>query len=58
MSNLLEVRDINTYIGQFHILEGKLEPLVKTAARWHWRCTNAANALGCSQVLFEPHEPG
>lgn len=54
----LHVRDGGQLLGQFHILEGKLEPLVKTAARWHWRCTNAANALGCSQVLFEPHEPG
>jgi hypothetical protein len=51
----LNVRDGGQLLGQFHILEGKLEPLVKTTARWHWRCTNAENALGCAQVQFEPH---
>jgi len=54
----LNVRDGGQLLGQFHILEGKLESLVKSATRWHWRCANATNALGCSQVQFEPHEPG
>lgn len=52
----LNVRDGGQLLGQFHILEGKLEPLVKTAARWQQRCANAENALGCSQVAFEPHD--
>ena len=52
----LNVRDGGQLLGQFHILEGKLESLIKNTARWQWRCANAENALGCSQVAFEPHD--
>lgn len=52
----LNVRDGGRLLGQFRILEGDLEPLVKATARWHWRCAHPGNALSCSQVQFEPHE--
>jgi cytoskeletal protein CcmA (bactofilin family) len=51
----LEVQDGGALLGQFRILEGNLEPLVKREARWQWRCHQGSSSA-CAEVQFEPHE--
>lgn len=52
----LFVRDGGQLLGQFRILEGKVESLVRQVTRWHWACRNADGEDGCAQVQFEPHD--
>lgn len=53
----LEVRDGGELLGQFRILEGKIESLVKhQVMRWHWRCGSNDGWDGCATVVFEPHD--
>lgn len=51
----LNVRDGGQLLGQFRILEGKLESLVKQVTRWHWRCESTDGRDACAGVIFEPH---
>ncbi|MBL9130224.1 MAG: polymer-forming cytoskeletal protein [Verrucomicrobiaceae bacterium] len=51
----LVVRDGGQLLGQFRILEGRLESLVRQVARWHWRCGGGEGRKACAGVIFEPH---
>lgn len=52
----LVVRDGGELLGQFRILEGKLDSFVKPTARWHWRCAGSEGHKECQGVVFEPHQ--
>ena len=52
----LNVQDGGQLLGQFRLLEGKVESLVRQVKRWHWRCENGDGQNACSNVEFEPHD--
>lgn len=52
----LDVREGAELVGQFRILEGSLEPLVRVQRRWHWRCAGELGRAACGGVAFEPHD--
>lgn len=54
----LDVRKGAELLGQFRILEGDLEPLVRQTQRWQWRCAGESGRAACCNIAFEPHDGG
>ncbi len=41
--------------GATRILQGPLEPVVRTKRPWVWRCEHLPREFGCEVVVFHPH---
>lgn len=51
----VEVREGGELRGEFRILDGEQEALIREATRWEWRCVNEFGKEGCRRVVFVPH---